>query len=212
MVFLRGRGDDVELIEAREHIYIARARNLLTARALEAAPDVVVFLDDDVTATEEEWRRLVDAPVDFICGAYRLKQEKVDYPITFEVDELMAPLMSLGTGYIALTAAPAGFVAIKGAALAAFALAHADRAYDVTDDLGLVAETHLDLWPTGLEDRRWWGEDFGFCRLWRKDRRAIWLDPAINPVHWGFDDQGHAKPYAGEIAAWGRQFPSVRTT
>jgi hypothetical protein len=204
-----GWGWSVETLVNVDSCYVARARNALTAEVLKREADVAAFVDDDVTLTLREWRLLVEAPTNATFGAYRLKQEIEDYPVTIDTDELGAPIVSAGTGYVRCAGAPAGCLAIKHKALAEFASAHADRAYDQADADGQMSTTILDLWPQGLADRRWWGEDYGFCRLWTAWGGAIWCDPRLKPTHWGFDAQGAPKPFYADIDAWLRAMPDV---
>lgn len=208
---LREAGHTLDCVEpAIETCYIARARNLLTWRVLQTDADVVVFLDDDITASPADWLRLVTAPVDFVCGAYRYKMEVEDYPIVIECDELGAPMVSGGTGYMSLSGAPAGFIAMKVKALREMAERYADRAYvDIkyqTDE----RRTILDLWPTGLENGRWWGEDYGFCNLWKRMERRIWCDPRLTPTHWMFTTDTDGVAFKADVDGWLRRLPPVQ--
>jgi len=207
---LEAAGHTLDIIEQGETCYIARARNRLVYTALESEADVTVFLDDDISATPKEWMLLVSSPLDFVFGAYRYKQEREDYPVVIVTDELGGPMVSGGTGFIEVGGAPAGFVAIKQKALRAFVEEHKQREYDECGEDGAVVRTIVDIWPTGLAHRRWWGEDYGLCNLWRESHRRIWCDPRLKPTHWGFDSEGKPKSYQADFDAWLRRLPPVQ--
>jgi len=210
---LRDLGHTFECVEpVVANIYIDMARNRLTHRVLKTDADVVVFIDDDVTATPQEWERLVTSPMDFVCGAYRYKQPEEDYPVVYEVDELGSALVSSGTGYISLTGAPAGFIAMKMPALRQMAEHYSEaRGYIEPDHKSTTGafERMIDLWPAGLDAGRWVGEDYGFCNLWRRMEKRIWCDPRLKPTHWAFTGDTDGIPHKADIDAWMRRLPGV---
>lgn len=208
---LRGLGHTLDCVEpVVANIYIDQARNTLTHRVLKTDADVVVFLDDDVIASPQDWERLVTSPFDFVCGAYRYKLDEEDYPVVFEVDELGYALVSSGTGCISLAGAPAGFVAIKMPALRSFAEHYSEtRAYIEPDRKSKTGafDRIIDLWPAGLDRGRWFGEDYGFCNLWRGMERRIWCDPRLKPSHWAFTSDTDGIEFKADIDAWMRRLP-----
>jgi hypothetical protein len=50
---------------------------------------------------------------------------------------------------------------------------------------GAKREGYIDLFPQGLEDGQWVGEDYAFCRLWERMGGEIWVVPDMTLSHHG---------------------------
>ena len=160
---------------------IGVARNKIARRFLDTAgADCLVFVDADISWTGGALARLAKRPEDVVGGTYRAKRDDDYYHVRgtprregdlYEVDGL-----------------PGGFLKISRSAFERM------EAQTYTDQDGREMR---DYFPTGMHDGAMWGEDYGFCRLWREVGGKVWLDPSIRLRH-----HDGLKAYAGEPAKW----------
>lgn len=156
------------------------ARNRLAKHFLEIkeAP-CVVFVDSDISWKAGDLIRLAMRPEPVIGATYRAKTDVEKY-------HLRAPVEKVGELY-RVGGLPGGFIKI---AREAFEQIDA-REYE--DESGARWK---DYFPVGIHENVMYGEDYGFCRLWRQ-RGDVWLDPSIELRHHG----GNAT-YTGSPAKW----------
>ena len=70
-----------------------------------------------------------------------------------------------GDGTIQAFGVPAGLVVIRREVIEKLIASHPEKRYwDLIE--GKRVDGFYDLFPQGVYDGRWWGEDFAFCRLW----------------------------------------------
>lgn len=160
---------------------IGQARNRL-ARKFLAVPqaDAIIFVDSDISWKGGELARLAQRPEDVVGGTYRGKFEGSGF-------HLLGKPKKTGDLYT-VDGLPGGFVKINRSA---FGQIKAKRYYDADG-----TET-CDYFPMGFHRGRLYGEDYGFCRLWRQSGGTVWLDPSFTLKH---HDGGAA--YSGDVAAW----------
>lgn len=160
---------------------IGHARNKLAHRFLKTKEaSCIIFVDADISWRRGELARLASLPQDVIGGTYRAKTREV----RFHVRE---PAIPFGQFY-KVAGLPGGFLKISRQAL------NRINAPKYEDGAGTVL---IDYFPTGLRDGVFYGEDFGFCRLWSEAGGTVWLDPQIKLRH---HDGGQS--YDGDPAAW----------
>jgi len=160
---------------------IGVARNRL-ARAFLDVPeaDCMVMLDADIGWTAGDLVRLARRPQDVIGGTYRAKR-------TAEQWHVFGTPQKVGDLY-RVDGLPGGFLKISRKALESIP---ANRYRDSAD------HEWADYFPTGFHDGRFYGEDYGFCRLWRETGGDVWLDPSICLRHYGGQ-----QCYAGDPRQW----------
>lgn len=160
---------------------IGLARNLLARQFLDIAEaDCMVFVDADISWPAGDLLRLVRTPFD-VCGAsYRAKQDEVKFHVYGEIEP--------DGDYYRVGGLPGGFLKVTRRAYEAIA---ADQYYEVD---GRVLS---DYFPTGIRDGVLYGEDYGFCRLWRDHGGDVMLDPTIAVRH-----HDGRTAYAGDVGAW----------
>lgn len=137
----------------------------------------IVFIDDDVVAPRGLVQKLVEADVDVIGVAYRLKQEPEAYP--YETKELsleMVPRKNVAE----ISRIPGGFMCVSRAAM---------------EKIWRQAPTFIDPWGSLLPaiftdgvdptDNRMRGEDYSFCRTWAGLGGKIHIMPNIHMAHVG---------------------------
>jgi hypothetical protein len=160
---------------------IGVARNRIAKRflALQQAA-CLVFVDADISWTGGRLAALAQRPEPVIGGTYRAKREEV----RFHVYGAAQPRDDL---YL-VDGLPGGFLKIDRSVFGAV------KADAYLEDDG--SETK-DYFPSGFHDGRFYGEDYGFCRLWREAGGDVWLDPSIRLRH-----HDGLMAYAGDPRVW----------
>lgn len=161
---------------------IGHARNRLARRFLEEVPQAgtIIFVDSDISWKAGELARLVQRPEEVVGGTYRGKFEGSGF-------HLMGKPEKSGDLYT-VAGLPGGFIKINRSV---FGKIKAKRYKDTNGN-----ET-ADYFPTGFHRGLLYGEDYGFCRLWRQSGGTVWLDPSFTLRH---HDGGAV--YSGDVSAW----------
>jgi hypothetical protein len=161
---------------------IGAARNKLVKWFLETSQaDCLIFIDSDISWKGGTLTALAKRPQDVVGGTYRAKTDDVKFHVRGlpeQVDDLMR-----------VEGLPGGFIKIKRSVFERM-----DNAEPYTTDQG---EEMRNWFPTQVVDGSLWGEDYGFCRLWRAKGGEVFLDPAIQLRHHdGF------RAYTGDPLEW----------
>lgn len=161
---------------------IGAARNKLVKWFLETSQaDCLIFIDSDISWKGGTLTALARRPQDVVGGTYRAKSDDVKFHIRGvpeQVDDLMR-----------VEGLPGGFIKINRSVFERM-----DNAVPYTTDQG---EEMRNWFPTEVVDGSLWGEDYGFCRLWREKGGEVMLDPAIQLRHHdGF------RAYTGDPLEW----------
>lgn len=161
--------------------YVQIARNILVWEFLKSDSEILFFLDDDVSWNPEDVLIFLENKNDdIVAGIYTHKNDKENYPVVIKTDDKFLPL-TRKDGLIHGLMIPFGFVRIRRNAIESMVNKYPELKYYETSD-GDTKE-YYDLFPQGLEDGRWWGEDFAFCRLWNKIGGEIFIVPNIVLKH-----------------------------
>lgn len=164
--------------------YIQVVRNELVKAFRDSKADVLFFLDDDMSWKPEDALKLIEMPDLIVAGAYRYKTDMEDYPIVIHSDDAGRANVRESDGAIHGSQVPTGFLRIRKEAIELLCVKHADRAYFKREN-GAKREGYIDLFPQGLEDGQWVGEDYAFCRLWERMGGEIWVVPDMTLSHHG---------------------------
>lgn len=167
---------------------IFHARNMFVADVI-AQPEVtdLVMIDDDVDWETGALIRLLQHPVDMVCGVYPKRQEKLEFPC-----KSMPGAWPDANGLMEMRMVPTGFLRITRDVLVRMVERYPERAYRETALPGGKAwalffnELRVDSdHPAegGLLDL--WGEDFAFCRLWTDMGGKIYADTLLEFQHIG---------------------------
>lgn len=169
---------------------LAIGRNQLVKEFLESGDDRLVFLDADVTFEPGDLLKIAHHPVEFVGGAYRLKQDIERYPI-----QLLGHATEPGpNGTIQVASVPTGFLALSRSVFQAFAARHPGREY------GISGQRRYCYFQMPYADGALYTEDAYFCREWREMGGEIYLDPELRLTHW----QGNI-PYIGHVGEFYRR-------
>jgi hypothetical protein len=160
---------------------IGDARNRLTKRFLATREaKAMVFVDADMSWPTGALFRLARSRKDVVGGTYRPKQDEMRFHIFGRVEKIGA--------FYRVGGLPGGFIKISRRAFEAMA----PRAYLASD-----GTPTRDYFPMGWHRGRYFGEDYGFCRLWRETGGDVWLDPTIQLRH-----HDGMTVFAGDPKAW----------
>lgn len=183
-----GQGDAILVLWQVGCSLIGHARNRIVADflAIEAAK-CLVFVDSDISWKCGDLLKLAHSRHDVIGATYRTKERTERYH-TFGKRKRVGKLYQVG-------GIPGGFMKVSRAA------------FDRLEPQAYLDQMHKfcrDWFPTGFNpsDGVFYGEDYGFCRLWRESGGTVWLDPAIILKH-----HGGNQVYTGDPAGWLRRQP-----
>lgn len=160
---------------------IGDARNRLAKRFLATKEaKEMVFVDADISWPPGSLLRLVKRRKDVIGGTYRAKQDEVRFHVHGKAEKV-GRLYRVG-------GLPGGFIKITRKAFGRMR----PRGYLASDN----TVTH-DYFPMGFHRRTYYGEDYGFCRLWRQSGGEVFLDPSIRLRH-----HDSMSVYTGDPVEW----------
>lgn len=191
---LRARGVEASIDMVLGDCYVQRARNMLVARFLECGADRLLFIDDDLDWPAAAALRLIEAPWPICAGVYPMKRDEPDYPAVLAT-HLQTHQPMGRDGWLHATHVPTGFLCISRQAILTLQAANPYRTYrDLDLDEGVERQVY-DLFPQGLAEGRWWGEDFAFCNLWNALGGQIWVWPDITFGHHAKGGRRHEGNY-----------------
>lgn len=160
---------------------IGPARNKLARQFLDIPQAAcLVFVDADISWKGGDLVRLAQRAEPVVGGTYRAKQEDE----RFHVRGTPEPVGDL----YKVEGLPGGFLKIDRSAFEAI------KPELYKESSGRVV---ADYFPTGMHGGRLWGEDYGFCRLWRETGGDVWLDPSIRLRH-----HDGTRAFDGDPKAW----------
>lgn len=164
------------------------ARNQMVQDFLESDAEKLIFVDDDVSWEPGSIIQLASHKVDFVGGAYRLKDAVEAYPVEWVIPnaELWAQDGLLEVGHV-----PGGFMCLSRDVFTKFREAHPGREYTHHDFSGYAYFT------APFRDGRLYGEDTAFCADWRAAGEKVWLDPELSLTH-----HDGRQAYPGHIGNW----------
>jgi hypothetical protein len=192
-------GDDFTVNFLSSNAGIVQGRNQLATEFLDSGFDKLVFLDSDVTFELGSLLKLAHQPVDFVGGAYRLKREKVSYPVAWLPDPEKKGIPLTRCGLVQVEGVPTGFLALSRKV---FETMLKERPRDITIQCGHKSYAFFQM---PVMDGHLYGEDFFFCREWAELGGKIYLDPEIKLTHWDFNPT----PYVGHIGEWLKTNPQA---
>lgn len=156
--------------------YISNARNTMLRKALDIQPDVIVFLDHDLSWRPQDLLKLVETEGDMISGLYRFKKPEVEFMGQILPDNDGYPVLR-EDGCISAFCVPAGFLKITPNTVNRFMRAYPELIY------GDAYRPHIDLFNHGAHKGVWYGEDYALSRNWRDCGGEIWVVPDLTLIH-----------------------------
>lgn len=180
-------GDEMEFRFLPGCSHPAMGRNQLVHQFLESGFNRLVFLDSDITFLPGALHKIAKEKDDFVGGAYRLKQDVHEYPVTWKDGALWAN----EHGNLEVQSLPTGFLSLSRNVFEVLKEKQKDRTFQHKGP-----RIHC-FFQMRFEDGALWGEDSYFCKEWREAGGKVWLSPEIALVHW--DEK---TPYPGHVGNW----------
>lgn len=168
---------------------IHMARNFLVQRFLDSGCTDLFFIDADMAWEPGALIRMIEHPVDFVLGLYRLKHPQEKYTYFAQTTDLQRDPHH---GLIPIDAGPFGFVRLKRIVI--------ERMIEALPPKELGGWTYEPMQPqypmpvlfnfvtrkdgtTGMMHNA--GEDMDFCMKWGEMGGQVWLDPDLTLHHIG---------------------------
>lgn len=167
-----------------EDSLVDRGRNRAAADLLESDFTHLLFIDADTEFRPEDIIKLLAADKDLIAAAYRKKNDRDEYAISFLPDAGEHLDQCPESGAVKIARAGTGFMMIKRGVFEQLSEAMPEVHY--TDHSALSGPREMNaFFEIRIIDGRQWSEDFVFCERWRAIGGDVWLDPYIVLGHWG---------------------------
>ena len=172
------------LVQEIGNPYISAARSYALRKAMDVNPDVIMFIDYDLSWKPDDLVTVLETEGDVVAGTYRYKKDEEEY---------MGALIELPSGKpnvrhdgaIKAHSVPAGFLKVKMDAVRYFMRSYPELLY------GNPERYHVDLFSHGAHKGTWYGEDMAFSRNWRNISGEIWIVPNLDITHWSGDKPFH---------------------
>lgn len=152
---------------------ISTARNEIFRRAIEDDVDDLIFIDGDQGWNAQNFINLISHQRDVIGGVVVSKKDRIMYnakPLAdgFKPDEDgLIEVMGIGTG----------FLRISKRALKIM--------WDLAEPYKYESKDARNVFPNGVYDGQYYGEDIAFCQKWRALGEKVYIDPMITCSHVG---------------------------
>lgn len=156
--------------------YISGARSAMLRKALDVTPDVVVFIDHDLSFPPDAILRLIETSGDVVAGTYRFKREPEEYMGALLPDIHGRPQVR-ADGCVKAHCIPAGFMKITRNGVNRFMAEYPELCY------GERSSPCIDLFNHGAHQWTWYGEDYAFSRRWTEMGGEIWVIPDLDLTH-----------------------------
>lgn len=168
-----------------EDSLVDRGRDRAAAALLENGFSHLLFLDADIEFKPEDVIRLLAADKDLIVGAYRKKNERNEFAISFLPDACEHLEECPETHAVKIARAGTGFMMIKRGVFEKMAAAMPQIEYEDHSNGGTDVRIMHAFFEHVIVNRRRWSEDYTFCERARSIGVDVWLDPYIELGHWG---------------------------
>lgn len=176
------KGIDTMFHMIEGNCYIQAVRNDIVKFFMATDCDRLFFLDDDITWKPEDAVKLIGMEDEIVSGIYPLRAKEEGYPVVIHTDTEGFPKQR-EDGCIYAAGLPTGFMRIKRTAIEKLIEAYPQQKYSNYDNNGDFKEDAYDLFPQGVHNGRWVGEDFAFCRLWSDIGGDLIVVPDIDFEH-----------------------------
>ena len=178
--------------------YVSNARANLMRKALNGEPDMIVYIDYDMSWEPESLLRLIETRGDVIAGTYRFKKKEVEY--MGRAAEINGRIICRDDGCIKMLHVPAGFLKITRPAINKIIKAYPELTY------GEPCYPYFDLFNHGVrkwfhdgeERSTWFGEDYAFAQRWCEISNGdLWCQPNLTLTHNHREPDGTEHKFVG---------------
>lgn len=179
----RQAGIETNFVAVGGDCYVARARNTLARQFLDSDATHLFFLDADMGWDPEGVLKILRHDRPIVGGAYPLKREAEDYPVSMICDP--DGRCAYDGDLMEAEWVPTGFLCIRREVFSDLTSHGLAAPYQGAGAFGMENAQMHNFFECSMDSGRWWGEDTFFCRKVRQLGIKIWLDPDINFKHAG---------------------------
>ena len=182
MKMLSDMGVSCQMAEEKFTADVALARNKLFSAFLRSTCSHLLTIDSDMGWSPDAIIRLVMAKKDFVAVAGPKKR----YPLSFAAnftDEGGNPIMlqyDYGSGTMEIGEIGSAFALITRTCAAKMA-----QSYPELDFVGVTGEIEHGVYNPMVQNRRYFSEDFAFCKRWRAIGGQCFMVPDVALTHTG---------------------------
>lgn len=176
-VFIEQKGYETFLITEVGSPYVSHARATLLRKALDAKPDIIIFLDHDLSFDPDDLLKLIETEGAYVCGTYRYKKPEVEYMGSLLTEPDGTPKVRESDGALYAYSAPAGFMKITPGMVNSMIEKYPDLCY------GERHTPHVDLFRHGAYNYTWIGEDYMCSLRWIEAGFDLFIVPDLNINH-----------------------------
>lgn len=174
---LRQLGIPYEISYEVGNSIVSDARNQLVSRFLQGKHSDLLFIDADIAWNEDDLARLLGWDVPLVAGAYRRKQQNIDFTVKF------GPTIDQRKGLMVAERVGTGFLRIRRTVFEQMAQRYPELQLKFKGQR--PAEQLYAFFDNSIVDGRYVGEDFTFCDRWRRIGGEVLVDPMIQLRHIG---------------------------
>jgi hypothetical protein len=167
-----------------EDSLVDRGRDRAAATFMESEFSHLLFVDADTEFEPEAIVRLLAADKPVIVGAYRKKNERNEFAISFLEGSDRRVEQCPESGAVKIARGGTGFMMIKREVFEVLAKAMPEIAYTDHSHRDGPREMHA-FFEHVVRDGLRWSEDYTFCERWREQGGDVWLHPFVELGHWG---------------------------
>jgi hypothetical protein len=162
-----------------EDSLVDRGRDRAAATLLESDCTHLLFIDGDIEFKPQAIMALLSCGKEIAVGAYRKKNERNEFAISFLPDADTIMHQCERSGAVKIARAGTGFMLIHREVFEKLAEAMPGIAYQDNSRPMHAFFEHI------IRDGLRWSEDYTFCERWRAIGGDIWLHPGVELGHWG---------------------------
>lgn len=163
---------------------ITRSRNTLASMALGSDCSHIVMIDDDMKLPPWAVRKLLYNDKAVVGVAYKTrKHDSPKYTCSF-LDNKTEFMIEGKTGCMKARNVATGCICIHRSVFEN--LKKFVPKYAIEESFNQFNDHNYAYFDTGIDDGKYWGEDFKFCKLCREQLSLdVWLDTSFTPGHVG---------------------------
>jgi hypothetical protein len=202
---LSKNGIDMEFYSIPFDSLIPRARNASITRFMDDSPSThILFIDADIQFHPTSVIKMFKEDKEIIAGCYPKKAidwealktnnskplntiELIQSSVRYAYNMKPQRTHTIERGCVEVMDAPTGFLMIKKSAIREMIQAYPETEYvnDVTAYGTKDKSRFFDLFQSQVYEGRYLSEDYGFCRLWQKMNKPIFVDLTVKLNHIG---------------------------
>ena len=163
---------------------LAKERNNIVSAFMKSDCTHLLMVDNDLGWDASAPIKFLNYEKDFVAGVYPARSNIKDKKFIFMGDMDKNGGFKTDKNLLKMLGVPAGFMMVTRHCIEKMQKALPELYYKGIDFNGLEEDGYV-LFNTELQDGKFWGEDYVFCRNATKAGIDIWCDPTI-----GFDHAG----------------------